>query len=39
VPQLLRLRELTAAEERARIVDLAAHGWRTPDIARLPVAA
>ena len=51
MPQLLRLRELTAEEERAigrfarsrtapmrvveraRIVDLAAHGWRTPGIA------
>jgi transposase len=51
VPQLLRLRELTAEEqrvigrlarsrtapvrvvERARIVDLAAHGWRAPGIA------
>jgi transposase len=51
VPQLLRLRELTAEEERAisrlarsrtapvrvveraRIVDLAAHGWRVPGIA------
>jgi transposase len=51
VPQLLRLRELTAEEEqaigrlvrsrtapvrvveRARIVDLAAHGWRAPSIA------
>ena len=25
--------------ERARILDLAAHGWRAPGIARLPVAA
>ena len=51
MPQLLRLRELTAEEERAigrlahsrtapvrvveraRIVDLAAHGWRAPGIA------
>ena len=51
MPQLLRLRELTAEEERAisrlarsrtapvrvveraRIVDLAAHGWRAPAIA------